>query len=150
MTQPTLPVNGSQTYRLINDRGNKERARSGGGVSCDSYAYLLVSRSPDCGRGMEGGCVRAPSERGGDRLQLAITGAARCTREPAPQLLSTRGFYWPSIHFLYGTHLHTMKAVCTPPFTEDSLSSRHYGMSLSLCCPKGNIFTFIYLHINYI
>ena len=79
--------------------------------------------------------LRARTQRGGDRLQHAITAAARCTREPAPRLLSTRGFYWPSIRFLCGTHLHTMKAVCAPPFTEDSLSSRHYGMSLSHCSP---------------
>lgn len=90
---------------------------------------LLGSRSPDAVQRDVGGCVRAPSAADSDcNLQLLAQCAALAS--PAPRLLSTQGFYWPSIRFLCDTHLHSMKAVWAQPFAEDSLPSRHYGMSL--------------------
>lgn len=69
---------------------------------------------------------------------------AQCTRFARPSTSPHTGFYWPFIHFLCGTHLHT-RAVCATP-SEDSLSSRHFGMSLSLTLSFFKLHTATFKH----
>lgn len=84
--------------------------RAAGRVHTLRVALARVGRG-----GVVGGCVRAAAAARRD-CNVQLPAQRNAPASPAPQLLPIRGFYWPSIRFLCGTHLHTMGAsVRRPP-----------------------------------
>lgn len=132
-----FPDNGA--YDSIINVRNEEWNKYAGSGSC---AYSSGSFSPR--RARRGGRrLRARSGRGEERLQRAITGAAQCTRFARPSASPHTGFLL-AVYPFFVRHAFTHDgSVCATPSSEESLSSRHYGMSLSR---EGSFFKRVQLH----